>query len=138
MNVSKVCMFSGGLDSYIGALNLLCDNADASDIVFVSHYGGGKGIVEYQGMLKKEAFINKFNLDERCFIQNYATIVSEKEDKTEDTIRLRSFMFFSHAIVYASAMGKEVELIIPENGLISLIIWMRICTLIYMMIETKY
>lgn len=32
-----------------------------------------------------------------------------------------SFLYvFSHAIAYASAMGKEIELIIPENGLISL------------------
>lgn len=119
LNISKICMFSGGLDSCIGAINLLCDNTDASDIVFVSHYGGGKGTIEYQGMLK-EAFINRFNLDESYFIQNYAAVIFKKEDKKEDTTRSRSFMFFSHAIAYASAMGQEVELIIPENGLISL------------------
>lgn len=34
----------------------------------------------------------------------------------EDTTRLRSFMFFAHAIAYASAMNKSIELIIPENG----------------------
>ena len=119
VNISKICMFSGGLDSCIGALNLLCDKEDASDTVFVSHYGGGKGTVEYQGMLK-EAFINRFNVDESNFVQNYAAIVTKKEDKKEDTTRSRSFMFFSHAIAYASAMGKEIELIIPENGLISL------------------
>lgn len=68
----------------------------------------------------KEAFINQFNIDESYFIQNYASIVTKKEDKKEDTTRSRSFMFFSHAIVYAIAMGKEIELIIPENGLISL------------------
>ena len=119
VNISKICMFSGGLDSCIGALNLLCDKEDASDTVFVSHYGGGKGTVEYQGMLK-DAFINRFNVDESNFVQNYAAIVTKKGDKKEDTTRSRSFMFFSHAIAYASAMGKEIELIIPENGLISL------------------
>lgn len=119
MNISKICMFSGGLDSCIGALNLLCDKSDASDIVFVSHYGGGKGTIEYQEMLK-EAFANRFNIDENYFVQNYAAIVTKKEQKKEDTTRSRSFMFFSHAIAYASAMGKEIELIIPENGLISL------------------
>ena len=50
------------------------------------------------------------------FVQNYAAIVTKKEDKKEDTTRSRSFMFFSHAIAYASAMGKEIDLIIPENG----------------------
>lgn len=119
MNISKICMFSGGLDSCIGALNLLCDNVDVADIVFVSHYGGGKGTKEYQEMLKK-AFVKKFNLDESSFIQNYASVITKKGVKKEDTTRSRSFMFFSHAIAYASAMGKEIELIIPENGLISL------------------
>ena len=119
VNISKICMFSGGLDSCIGALNLLFDKEDASDMLFVSHYGGGKGTVEYQGMLK-DAFINRFNVDENNFVQNYAALVTKKEDIKEDSTRSRSFMFFSHAIAYASAMGKEIELIIPENGLISL------------------
>ena len=82
-NISKICMFSGGLDSCIGALNLLCDKKDASDMLFVSHYGGGKGTVEYQGMLK-DAFINRFNVDESNFVQNYAAIVTQKgEIKTK-------------------------------------------------------
>lgn len=115
INISKVCMFSGGLDSCIGALNLFCNNNGNSDTIFVSHYGGGKGTVEYQELLKK-AFLEKFDLAEDCFIQNYAAVISGEEDTT----RSRSFMFFAHAITYASAMGKEIELIIPENGLISL------------------
>jgi 7-cyano-7-deazaguanine synthase in queuosine biosynthesis len=119
MNISKICMFSGGLDSCIGALDLLCDNTDVSDIVFVRHSGGGQGTKEYQEMLK-EAFIKQFNLDESYFIQNYAAVITKKEVKEEDTTRSRSFMFFSHAVAYASAMGKEIDLIIPENGLISL------------------
>jgi len=118
-SISKICMFSGGLDSCIGALNLLCDNMDVSDIAFVSIYGGGKGTREYQEMLKRE-FIDRFDLDESYFVQNYAAVITKKEVKKEDTTRSRSFMFFSHAIAYASAMGKEIELIIPENGLISL------------------
>lgn len=119
VNISKICMLSGGLDSCIGTLNLLCDKEDASDTLFVSHYGGGKGTIEYQKMLI-DAFINQFNVDKSNFIQNYAAIVTKKKEKKEDTTRSRSLMFFSHAIVYASAMGKDVELIIPENGLISL------------------
>ena len=117
--ITKICMFSGGLDSCIGALNLLCDTKDISNLVFVSHYGGGKGTIEYQEMLK-DAFIRRFGLDESYFIQNFASVITSKKVRKEDTTRSRSFMFFSHAIAYASAMGKDVELIIPENGLISL------------------
>ena len=45
----SICMFSGGLDSFIGAIDLL--NSKNEDILFVSHYGGGKGTKEYQDIL---------------------------------------------------------------------------------------
>lgn len=53
-----VCMLSGGLDSYIGAIDLL--EKRKNKVLFVSHYGGGKGTKEYQDMvfesLKKNTF----------------------------------------------------------------------------------
>ena len=107
-------MFSGGMDSYIGAIDLLEDKSE-DNTLFVSHYGGGKGTKEYQDYLKNE-FIKHFNLEERDFCQFYAKTVGG----IEDTTRSRSFMFFAHAIVLASAQGMPIELIIPENGLISL------------------
>lgn len=114
-NSSSICMFSGGLDSCIGAINLICGSNNGQNIVFVSHYGGGKGTIEYQDALK-ESFIKKYNIDEGCFIQNYSAVISGKENTT----RSRSLMYFAHAIAYASAMGRHIELVIPENGLISL------------------
>lgn len=110
----KICMLSGGLDSFIGAINLL-ESGERDNVLFVSHYGGGKGTKEYQDSLKAQ-FIEKYGIDEQQFYQNYATVI----DGIEDTTRTRSFMFFSHAIVYATAMAKDVTLFIPENGLISL------------------
>lgn len=110
---SRVCMFSGGLDSYIGAIDLL--ENDQANTLFVSHYGGGKGTKEYQDYLKTQ-FISKYGLEERDFQQFFAKVVSG----VEDTTRTRSFMFFAHAITLASAHESNMELIIPENGLISL------------------
>ena len=110
----QVCMFSGGLDSFVGAIDLL-ESSNNTSTLFVSHYGGGKGTKEYQDFLKSK-FIEKYQLDERDFCQFYAKVVGG----VEDTTRSRSFMFFAHAIVLASALGKPVDLIIPENGLISL------------------
>jgi len=109
----RVCMFSGGLDSFVGVIDIL-ESTD-TDTLFVSHYGGGKGTKEYQDMLKS-TLIEQYNLEERDFCQFYALA----KNGLEDTTRTRSFMFFCHAIALASAMGKPVELIIPENGLISL------------------
>lgn len=110
---SRICMFSGGLDSFVGAIDLLekCEGAT----LFVSHYGGGKGTKEFQDALK-EQFIRYYRLEERDFHQYYAKVVAG----IEDTTRTRSFMFFSHAIAVASTLRKTVELIVPENGMISL------------------
>lgn len=109
----QLCMFSGGLDSFIGAIDLL--ESENKKTLFVSHYGGGKGTKEFQDILK-EKFISHYSLELRDFHQYYAKVVSG----VEDTTRTRSFMFFSHAIAVASCLKKTVDLIIPENGFISL------------------
>lgn len=109
----QLCMFSGGLDSFIGAINLLEQNAGKT--LFISHYGGGKGTKEFQDALK-EKFIENYSLESRDFHQYYAKVVAG----IEDTTRTRSFMFFSHALAVTSCLRKPIPLIIPENGFISL------------------
>ncbi len=108
-----VCMFSGGLDSFIGAIDLL--EKSMSKVLFISHYGGGKGTKEFQDLLKKE-LIDNFSLEKRDFNQFFAKVPSGIEEST----RTRSFMFFTHAIVMASCFNKNIKLVIPENGFISL------------------
>lgn len=109
----QICMFSGGLDSFIGAINLL--ETGKKNIMFVSHYGGGKGTKEYQDILK-EKIIEKYDLKISNFNQFFAKVVNG----VENTTRTRSFMFFSHAIALATMLNKKVDIIIPENGFISL------------------
>lgn len=107
-----ICMFSGGLDSFIGAIDILENNKNVS---FISHYGGGKGTREFQQYLK-QVLIDNYKIDEESFFSFYAAA----KEGIEDTTRTRSFMFFSHAVAIASTLNKNVKLIIPENGLISL------------------
>ena len=97
-------MFSGGMDSFIGAIDLLERNEGKT--LFVSHYGGGKGTKEFQDALK-EKFIQAYDVEKRDFHQYYAKVVAGEEDTT----RTRSFMFFSHAIVLASALEKMWRLL---------------------------
>lgn len=113
-DISTICMFSGGLDSFIGAINLL-EDTDADDTLFVSHYGGGKGVIEYQRALTT-SLINAYNLSQ----DNFKSFYASAKNGVEDTTRTRSFMFFAHAIVLGTTMDKKIKLIIPENGLISL------------------
>ena len=107
-----ICMFSGGLDSYIGAIDLL---EEGRIPIFVSHYGGSKGTLPYQESLKEKLMNVYPTLEAEQFFQFYIAPQNVKEDTT----RSRSFLFFSHAIVVASSV-KAQRLIVPENGFISI------------------
>lgn len=106
------CMLSGGLDSFIGAINLL---KDGKKPFFISHYGGGKGVKKYQDNVVN-SLSTYFNVRQKCFFRFYAAA----QGGEEDTTRSRSLMFFAHAIAIASGMNHHVDLYIPENGVISL------------------
>ncbi|MFD2903786.1 Qat anti-phage system QueC-like protein QatC [Sphingobacterium anhuiense] len=108
----KFCMLSGGLDSFIGAADLLLET---KNIAFIGHYGGGKGVKPFQDAVN-EILKERFDLNDHQFFNFNATPVKGVEDST----RTRSLMFFAHAIILASCNQREVELYIPENGLISL------------------
>lgn len=112
-----ICMLSGGLDSFIGAIDIL--NKE-KDIWFVGHYGGGKGVIQYQKNVIKK-LINQYDLSAEQFFSFYASPVRpDKFTPMEDSTRTRSFMFFAHAIILGSAIDRDTTLYIPENGLISL------------------
>lgn len=113
LNAKRICMFSGGLDSFIGAIDALEEKQD--DVLFISHYGGGKGVKEYQDILKAR-LCKEYKVGEGQFFSFYAAA----RNGLEDTTRTRSFMFFCHAVVVATCFSNNVDLLIPENGLISL------------------
>lgn len=106
------CMLSGGLDSFIGAINLL---EDGEKPIFVSHYGGGKGVKKYQDKVIN-SLKAQYAIDPKRFFRFYAA----SQNGIEDSTRSRSLMFFAHAIAIASGMGHHVDLYVPENGVISL------------------
>ncbi len=115
---TKVCLFSGGLDSFIGAIDLLTDGEVP---LLVSHYWDGNDS-KHQGLCS-EALKSEYGSGR--FQQIYARVgfdtnlVAEK--MREDTLRARSFMFFSLAALAASSIGgTSVMIHVPENGLISL------------------
>ena len=112
LDFNKLCMLSGGLDSYIGAIDLL---ETSDNIAFVNHYGGGSSGTQFIDNVHN-ALTEKYPIKKFEVFKFYASPLHG----VEDTTRTRSFMFFAHAIVLASAMEKEIDLIIPENGLISL------------------
>ncbi len=112
IDTNTFCMLSGGLDSFIGAINLLTNGVKP---IFVGNYNGGKGVSVYQNKVIN-ILSDHFHYSKGLFYQFYAAPLKGIEEST----RSRSFMFFSHAILLASCMDHPVDLCIPENGVISL------------------
>lgn len=111
-NPDAFCMLSGGLDSFIGAIDLL---THSRNIGFVGHYGGGKGVKPFQDKIN-ELLKTEYGLSSNQFFNFHAAPLKGIEDST----RTRSFLFFAHAIILASCNKRNIDLYIPENGLISL------------------
>ncbi|MGV3529805.1 MAG: Qat anti-phage system QueC-like protein QatC [Flavisolibacter sp.] len=114
--VTKVCLFSGGLDSFIGAIDLL---ASGEKLALVSHYKGGSESVPQTQLYTAlgQHFGNNTFLPFQLYVQPKQSNVQAQK---EDTSRARSFLFLAIGIVLANTYGSAIPLIVPENGLISL------------------
>jgi len=111
----SVCLFSGGLDSYIGAIDLLhagrnpllvshyWENSTSSQEICAKRIGTVYGDMDPRHVRARVGFAN--NLVKGC--------------ESETTTRGRSFLFFGMAVLAASGLS-DPAIVIPENGLISL------------------
>lgn len=110
-----VSLFSGGLDSLIGAIDLL-ESRPHAIIKFVGHYdpdvGGPKSD---QNSLMEELRGNYRNRIK--FVQIRA---GQTPSGDEVSFRSRSILFIGLGIYVASAAGEGIELLMPENGTIAL------------------
>ncbi len=108
-------MLSGGLDSCIGAIDLLSPGTKPLFVSHVSPQSGGyqKAVVaalrrQYGApAIRRVHGSNSFPKD----------AVAQGE---ENTTRTRSFLFFSMAAYAASGFGRPVTTWVPENGFIAL------------------
>ena len=115
--LTKVSLLSGGLDSLIGAVDLL---GGGERPLFVSHYWDSETAKAQAYILDrletrfgKEAFKS---LRVRLGFDKHHLTTGE----TENTQRGRSFLFYSLATLAASAIDGRTTIDIPENGLIAL------------------
>jgi len=114
---NSVCLFSGGLDSFIGATDLL---AEGEKVLLISHYWDSV-TSKHQGICLK-ALAEKFAKSDFQKIQARVGFKTRTVDGSygEDTLRGRSFLFFALAALAADGIGGKVIIHVPENGLISL------------------
>jgi 7-cyano-7-deazaguanine synthase in queuosine biosynthesis len=112
-----VSLFSGGLDSFIGAIDLL---AAGERPIFVSHW--------YDAITSSHQTDCAAQLAKRFGDTAFAQVRAHTgfrvdivdEGETENTLRARSFLFFALAAATADALGGDRTIYVPENGLISL------------------
>jgi 7-cyano-7-deazaguanine synthase in queuosine biosynthesis len=110
--ITQVNLFSGGMDSLIGAIDYMTDNPDGK-LFLASHYDSNMSARPEQNKLK-ELFTQQF--DKRfCFIP---AVMVDPALSLENSCRSRSLMFISIALIVASYSNCNV--IVPENGSVSL------------------
>jgi len=113
---AAVSLFSGGLDSFIGALDFV---KAGGPLVLVGHYTDGS-----TSKPQDTAFKHVYSLIQaaqhvsllRAWIVAPSDVFGSGND---DRQRSRSFLFFAIGVLVAEAIESQ-ELIVPENGLISL------------------
>ena len=115
--VTEISLLSGGLDSLIGAIDLL---AGGKHPIFVSHYWDAQTAKAQSLMLKElgEHFSGEEIRNVRVRLGFDKRHLDTKEK--EDTQRGRSFLFYALAALVASAFDQPMEVNVPENGLIAL------------------
>lgn len=106
-----VVLFSGGLDSLVGAIDRL---EAGSRLVLVSHYDFGQLASLQQGLA---AALTAHYGPER--VQHLGVRVQFPE-APEITLRSRSLLYLALGAATAAAFGAATPLIIPENGWVSL------------------
>jgi len=119
---SCVSLFSGGLDSYIGAADLLCRGESP---LFVSHYlshtsSNQKVCLENLKARFPNASAEFFRARIGFRSDMIPSLANDPGYEGERTERSRSFLFFGLAALAASSLNKAVPVYLPENGLIAL------------------
>ncbi|WP_299760949.1 Qat anti-phage system QueC-like protein QatC [uncultured Pontibacter sp.] len=118
-NIDQVNLFSGGLDSLIGAIDFLTE-APKKNLLLISHYdknmpgpkGDQKKLFDKLSQKFKQPILWSESVG--VYLEN-ATLATR-----ENTLRSRSLLFISLAVMAANAYGTNLPVWVPENGSVSL------------------
>lgn len=127
---TSVCLFSGGLDSLIGAVDLLTESKEV--VTLVGHYDLGSNARAVQSQLAGTLdghFPRRCNLIQARVgpVQKMGPIEGENDPvgtsaTKENTLRSRSLVFLALGLYVAQQHSRNVTvpLLMPENGFIAL------------------
>jgi len=119
-----VCLLSGGLDSLIGAIDLL-EDARRLRVLLVGHYDST--LTPRVQKRLAASLARHYGSDRVRLVQVMARSAATRREQLyslpagrEATTRSRSVLFLGLGLAAASALGPEVPLHVPENGFIAL------------------
>lgn len=118
----SISLFSGGLDSLVGALDTLEANGHP---LFVSHSGEGAVSSPQRRLFDRVAINHKAKRPDLPAIKRLRAAIAFPKKFVdgiagENSTRGRSFLFLALAALAGSGLGVPFSLIVPENGLIAL------------------
>jgi hypothetical protein len=116
LDTETVCLFSGGLDSFIGAVDEVERNGQ---VALVGHHSAGGGATSKSQTLALGALRAEYSEELTPFLHFWVSPPKGPERASEITTRGRSVMFLGLGVAVASALGAR-RLVVPENGVISL------------------
>jgi hypothetical protein len=111
---SAVCLFSGGLDSLVGAIDWLEENQQGSLILMGHHDPRIPGPLSDQKAVLR--VLHEF-YGKRVFPLLPAVGADQGKDTT---LRSRSFLFIALGLYAANAVSSVTPLLVPENGTMAL------------------
>lgn len=123
-DVDAVCLFSGGLDSLTGVIDLLEDEPNLR-LCLLSHHEGDQASTAQQGLLAE--LQSHYGADRivsrRIFLRPAPANRSQARPLPqfrENTTRARSLLFLSAALAIAASVSSTTPVYIPENGFIGI------------------
>lgn len=123
-DVDAVCLFSGGLDSLAGVIDLLEDPRRLR-LCLLSHNEGGQASTAQDALLGH--LIDHYGQDRvlprRLFLRPAPANRHQARplpSARENTTRARSLLFLTTALALAASISKHTPVYIPENGFIGI------------------
>ncbi len=122
LEVDGVCLFSGGLDSLCGVIDLLEDDPQRR-LCLLSHHEGGQASIAQATLFNKlvEHYGAGRIISRRLYLRPAPSNQFQARPlprARENTTRSRSLLFLSTALAMATATGPELPVYVPENGFI--------------------
>lgn len=114
--VSQVNLFSGGLDSLIGAIDYM-EKHPSGQVFLASHHDSDMGGPKIDQNRLMSEFIKKYPGRFLSFPRTPSVLI-KSSISDEATCRSRSLMFI--AIALQMSLYNNVDIVVPENGSVSL------------------